>query len=310
MSPSRPSDDVPPLAERGLAFLHRARPLGGLTAHQQARIARRLGERPPRRRTPALVRAWALAALVLGACTAAAWASGALERVPGLGSLLGRTRSPGAGAPRPRQGAVPPSEAAPGEGPAGGAPARPFASGDARAPEIDSPPVAAAPPASRAQEAFGAGVPARRRASATAPRAPRGAPHEGALGEPPESAIVAEGRSFARVLDLWRTRRDGPAALKALDAHDRSFSRGQMLMEARVLRAEILLATRREREALAVLDTVPVEQVPRGRELRTLRGELRARFGQCEAARADLAALEAGSDATATRARAALARCP
>jgi hypothetical protein len=98
--------------------------------------------------------------------------------------------------------------------------------------------------------------------------------------------------------------------LVALDQHERRFAHGQMRVEASVLRAEILLAAGRQRDALAVLDRVPVDQVPRGRELRTVRGELRVRFGRCEEGRFDLTPIAAGADATAARAKKALAQCP
>jgi hypothetical protein len=144
----------------------------------------------------------------------------------------------------------------------------------------------------------------RRKAAVTAPRAP--APAASA-----DSPIVLEGRSFARALELWRARRDGPAALAALDEHQRRFPSGQMRAEAMVLRAEILLAAHRDREAMAALDQVALDRVPRARELHTLRGELRARFARCEDARTDLTPIAAGgADEHAKRAQVALGRCP
>jgi hypothetical protein len=127
--------------------------------------------------------------------------------------------------------------------------------------------------------------------------------------ENPENPIVAEGKSFAAVLSLWHQAADGTAALAALGAHERRFPVGQMSLEARLLRAEILLAGHREAEALAILDKVALGNVPRGRELRTVRGELRIKAGRCADGRADLDAIARGSDSLAERAQNALNYC-
>ncbi len=127
--------------------------------------------------------------------------------------------------------------------------------------------------------------------------------------ENPENPLVAEGKSFAAVLSLWHQAADGPAALAALSAHEHRFPAGQMTLEARLLRAEILLAGHREAEALAILDKVSLGNVPRGRELRTVRGELRVKAGRCADGRADLDAIARGSDALAVRAQNALNYC-
>jgi len=295
MSTSSPSEGVVPLAERSQTFLHAARGLRGLSPHQIARIARRLeGPRPARQRR-VLVRAVAAAALALTLGTAAAWASGALGRLPGFGALLGWRQGP------------PPAAAVPGSA------AEPAASTAAAAePEFGALPGALPEPSGPMPEGVTAQQPRRsaprpaahRRASVAAPR-PEAPPAERS-----DSLIVLEGRSFARALELWRARRDAPAALAALDEHERRYAGGQMRAEALVLRAEILLAGRHEREALAALDQVSLDRVPRGRELRTLRGELRVRFGRCEEGRADLAPVARGADAHAARAREALVRCP
>ena len=127
-----------------------------------------------------------------------------------------------------------------------------------------------------------------------------------------ESPIAREGESFANVLRRWRQDHDGAAALAGLDIHERNFTDGQLALESRLLRVEVLLAEHREREALAILDRLPVDRgnVPRGRELVTLRGELRINAGRCQDGRADLVSIGGGADALADRARHALARCP
>jgi hypothetical protein len=112
-------------------------------------------------------------------------------------------------------------------------------------------------------------------------------------------------------LRAWRRDHDDRAALAALDLHDRVFAAGQMVLESRLLRVEILLADRRDRGALALLDRLPLDQgnVPRSRELLTVRGELRIRAGRCDAGRADLASIGAGAGPLAERARNALTHC-
>jgi outer membrane PBP1 activator LpoA protein len=128
----------------------------------------------------------------------------------------------------------------------------------------------------------------------------------------PEGTIVAESRSFASALALWHRDHDAGAALAALDAHERRFPAGQIQLEARLLRAEILLASARDREALALLDQLGLGGVPRTRELRTVRGELRIKAGRCADGKTDLQAVLANgeSDAFAQRARRAIAACP
>ena len=83
-------------------------------------------------------------------------------------------------------------------------------------------------------------------------------------------------------------------------------------MEARVLRAEILLSSGSEREALMLLDRMSLAGAPRARELLTVRGELRVKLGRCADGRADLEeVLRKGvADGFAKRAAQALEHCP
>ncbi len=126
------------------------------------------------------------------------------------------------------------------------------------------------------------------------------------------SPIVAESRSFASALELWHHDHDAAAALTALDAHERRFPSGQILLEARLLRTEILLASGRDADALALLDPLSLAGLPRARELRTVRGELRIKLGRCTDGKADLLAVLATStaDPLAQRARHGIAACP
>ena len=85
--------------------------------------------------------------------------------------------------------------------------------------------------------------------------------------------IVAESRSFASALERWHRDHDAGAALAALNVHERRFPLGQLGLEARLLRVEILLASGRDTDALALLDHMGIAGAPRARELRTVRGE-------------------------------------
>jgi hypothetical protein len=131
----------------------------------------------------------------------------------------------------------------------------------------------------------------------------------------PEAAvdpILAESQSFAAALERWHRDHDGRGALSALDAHDRRFPAGRLLEEARVLRAEILLSSGREREGLMLLDRMSLAGAPRARELLTVRGELRIKLGRCADGRADLEEVlqKGAADGFAKRAAQALERCP
>jgi predicted negative regulator of RcsB-dependent stress response len=128
------------------------------------------------------------------------------------------------------------------------------------------------------------------------------------MGDP----ILAESQSFSKALAQWHRDHDATAALAALEAHKRLFSGGQMQLEARLLRAEILLQQGREPEGLALLDSLQLPGLPRGRELQTVRGELRIKYGRCAEARRDLdyVLAKGTTDALARRAARAISLCP
>jgi tetratricopeptide (TPR) repeat protein len=123
---------------------------------------------------------------------------------------------------------------------------------------------------------------------------------------------MAESRSFSQAAARWHRDHDASTALAALDAHERLFPRGQMQTETLLLRGEILLQLGREQESLALLDRLPLAELPRGRELLTVRGELRVKYGRCPEARRDLDRVLSRNrgDALARRAARALALCP
>ena len=74
----------------------------------------------------------------------------------------------------------------------------------------------------------------------------------------------------------------------------------------------LLLGLLREGEGLAALDQVPLSGLPRGRELATIRGELRVKHGRCVEGRSDLSdVLAKGSaDGLGRRAARAIRLCP
>ena len=307
MPTRRPSDEESTALqdERGLRLLQRARGLHGLTREQVDRIASRLEAPVAATRRRLLVTVPAAVALLLSAGTALAWATGTLQRLPVVRAFV---------APRPMA-------------PRAGGPSRPIHSGEAVAPMS---PAAAAergatveggPPSTAEDRPLPAS------GQRPGPARPVAVAHERrdrvAAGPPPsaaalartdaapESSIAREGESFADILRRWRRDHDGRAALVALDFHDRSFAGGQLALESRLLRVEVLLSGGHDREALAILDGMAIDHVnvPRGRELLTVRGELRIKAGRCEEGRADLASIRSGADALGERARNALTYC-
>jgi hypothetical protein len=129
---------------------------------------------------------------------------------------------------------------------------------------------------------------------------------------PSEGALSIEARSLADALARWRRDGNARAALALLGAHDQRFPHGALAVESKVARAEILLALRRGDQALAVLDSLVLQGLPRARELAAIRGELRAQTGRCREARVDLLNVlrDTASDELGKRATLALGQCP
>lgn len=129
---------------------------------------------------------------------------------------------------------------------------------------------------------------------------------------PTEGPLSMEARSLADALARWRRDGKAEAALALLGVHQRSFPHGALWVESQVARAEILLVLGRSGQALAVLDSLALANLPRARELQTLRGELRAQAGRCQEARTDLGRVVSsiGSDDLDKRASHALLACP
>jgi hypothetical protein len=166
-------------------------------------------------------------------------------------------------------------------------------------------------------------APLARRASAppaVAPVAPTEAPapvaavveapqHHGALAlarrvrprapitaEDPEDPIVGESRVLADALTALRQHHDPQRALRALDDYERRFPSGALAPEATAARIDALLALGRKGQALRRLETLSLDRLPRGTELRVLRGELRAGRGELGGALDDFDAVLASQD--------------
>lgn len=275
--------DPTSLAARAGAFLAEAQPTMGLSDGEIGAIERRLG-RKRHRGVPWLWPALAATAVLLVAGSVMAvvglwhprWPFSGDER-PGTSPAVAPERHHAVGPKRPsRTEAAQPAAGVPDEGVPVVAPTAEIRPAVRRAPHAE-PPAAAPSPA-----------------------------------PPEESPLSAEARSLSDALARWRRDGDAEAALASLGAHERRFPRSVFSVEAKVARAEILLALGRRGQALGVLDGLTLTRLPRARELFTIRGELRAEAGRCSDARADLSSVlgpTAGDD-LGRRATAAIARCP
>jgi tetratricopeptide (TPR) repeat protein len=248
--------------ERRAAELLRAlqAPPARMPPSARARIAATLEERAARAPAPRRLfwPAAVAAALVLfaGGVVGAAWG------IPSARHWLGRWVAAPTAAPTPTV-----------------AHARPVAV----APVPAAVPVPAAAPALEPEPTVAPVLEARRHI-AYAARA-----HEGAA--PAEDPVVAESRLLAGALQDLRQRHDAQAALGALDEYEKRFPSGALAPEAAAARIDALLALGRRAQALSRLEALPLERLPRGAELRALRGELRAGRGELGAALDDFTAV-------------------
>jgi len=99
--------------------------------------------------------------------------------------------------------------------------------------------------------------------------------------------------SEARLLAAARTRlqaeHDARGALALVAEHKQRFPTGVLVLEARITEVESLVTLGRRSEALAVLDVLSLDKLPRAAELGVLRGELRAEAGRQRDATVDFA---------------------
>ena len=157
------------------------------------------------------------------------------------------------------------------------------------------------PDAARRRARARAGGPRGRAARRGPPPAPgaRRARARGAAAAPSEDPVVAESRLLAGALQDLRQHRDPQAALRALDEYERRFPAGALAPEAAAARIDALLALGRRAQALARLESLSLDHLPRGAELRALRGELRAGRGELGGALDDFSAVLANTAAPA-----------
>ncbi len=271
------------LQARAGAFLHQARPTTGLRETDIASIEGALLGGARARRRIRLLPVFAALAVTLVAGSGLAVVGGWRPRLP----FMER-------APAPSRQAKPKAHAEIRVEP----PAVPRGNAEYSAPQVPG-----KDPAPRPQAAL--------RRIARADNSPASLHSPGELPQA-EGALSIEARSLAEALACWRRDGKAEAALDMLSAHERRFAGGALSVEAKVARAEILLALERRDQALLVLDSLGLAKLPRARELETIRGELRARAGRCQEARADLARVlgGGGDDDLGKRAARAMASCP
>ncbi len=88
------------------------------------------------------------------------------------------------------------------------------------------------------------------------------------------SSLQLESQALARAVAALRREGKPDRALALLDEYRDAFPRGALSLEASVVRVDALMALGRRREALAVLERLPLDKMPRGVELRKLRDNL------------------------------------
>ena len=104
----------------------------------------------------------------------------------------------------------------------------------------------------------------------TAPPSPPAQAQEAARSAAPDQAL------FGQALRKLRADDDAAGALAILRAHAKQFPKSDLAGERLTLEVEALLALHRDRDALALLDTMPLDKLPRSGERLVVRGELRA----------------------------------
>jgi hypothetical protein len=92
---------------------------------------------------------------------------------------------------------------------------------------------------------------------------------------------------FGQALRKLRVESDPAAALVAVQEHARAYPRSSLSGERSAIEVEALLALHRDREALARLDAMSLDDLPRSGERFVVRGELRAAARRWQEASAD-----------------------
>ena len=97
----------------------------------------------------------------------------------------------------------------------------------------------------------------------------------------------SEATALSAAFRELRTAGDARAGLRLLDDYDRRFPAGTLRGEARIARAEALIALGRRREALPWLEGIEASGTTPTRDLRITRAELLAEAGRCPEALGD-----------------------
>jgi hypothetical protein len=209
---------------------------------------------------------------------------------------------------------VPPSAAAPPAPPTAAVPAAlpsepPAPHSAALPPRVVTPPVPAKDPARPI-----AAVPSPRvavSAPAIAPQVPRQEPARLPKEDEPaplpagDPAIAEQTQILSAALERLRQAHDPAGALALCDRFAERFPHGVVAPEIGRVRVDALLALGKRKKALEVLERLAIDGLPRGGELRVLRGELRLEAGRTKEALQDFeTALPQVSGDVAARARA------
>jgi hypothetical protein len=124
-------------------------------------------------------------------------------------------------------------------------------------------------------------------------------------------APPSEAQLLGEALRQMRDEANPRGTLAQLDLYDQFYPRGHLATEAQVVRAELLLRTSRQNEALIILDRLVLGAGSAPRAVTAVRGELRAEDGRCREAITDFdfVLAEGRADDIAARALYARAAC-
>jgi hypothetical protein len=95
--------------------------------------------------------------------------------------------------------------------------------------------------------------------------------------EPARSPLGRETDLLTRALTHLRSEGNPTAALDLLAQYRREFPAGALRLESDIARLDAFMALGRHADALTLLDSLPIDRIGRGPELRVIRAELRAR---------------------------------
>jgi hypothetical protein len=116
---------------------------------------------------------------------------------------------------------------------------------------------------------------------------PAAAPPPAAQTAPAQKSASSDRALFGQAIRRLRTENNPSAALVALHEHAKAYPRSALGGERTALEVEALLALHRDRDALALLDTMALDELPRSGERFVVRGELRAAARRWQEACAD-----------------------